>query len=262
MDIDDISATGGLTQGITIRPDGTTELHGEGGIHSPQTNTVNIENSIVIDNAELLFTGEYSRVSDDLIIKTKGIDGAFEHMSLEGFFAGNDAALVAPNGAGLSYETILALAGPENPGVYATTGDAASGLIKIGEVLKLEGTASSKQQNGVEGELKVGDPVYQGDVVSTGADTKLGITFIDKTVFSMSENATMILDELVYKGPGDSENSMVMNLVQGTFVFVTGEIAPSGTMEVETPVATMGIRGTTPLRSHSGLCRSWGGGQS
>ncbi len=54
----------------------------------------------------------------------------------------------------------------------------------------------------------------------------------------------MVLDELVYD-PGGSDNSMLVNLVQGTFVFVAGQIAPTGEMEVQTPVATLGIRGTT-----------------
>src|SRR3546814_5020916 len=38
---------------------------------------------------------------------------------------------------------------------------------------------------------------------------------------------------------------MGVSLIQGTFVFVTGEIAPSGEMDVATPVGTIGIRGTT-----------------
>ncbi|MFZ2103176.1 MAG: Calx-beta domain-containing protein, partial [Oricola sp.] len=38
---------------------------------------------------------------------------------------------------------------------------------------------------------------------------------------------------------------MGVSLIQGTFVFVTGQIAPSGGMDVETPTGTIGIRGTT-----------------
>ncbi|MGB7011744.1 MAG: hypothetical protein WBD97_15265, partial [Pseudolabrys sp.] len=37
-----------------------------------------------------------------------------------------------------------------------------------------------------------------------------------------------------------------MSLTKGTFTFVAGKIAKSGDMKVDTPVATMGIRGTTP----------------
>ena len=76
--------------------------------------------------------------------------------------------------------------------------------------------------------------------------SKLGVSFLDDTVFSMSADARMVLDELVYDPANAANSSMVFNLVQGSFVFVTGAIAPTGNMKVETPVATMGIRGTTP----------------
>ena len=38
---------------------------------------------------------------------------------------------------------------------------------------------------------KVGDLVYKGDVVSTGADGAVGITFSDGTAFNLSSNARM-----------------------------------------------------------------------
>src|SRR5690606_23381708 len=84
------------------------------------------------------------------------------------------------------------------------------------------------------------------DVVETGANSKLGISFVDDSVFSMSAGARMVLDELVFDPARAADSSMVVNLVQGSFVFVTGQVAPAGSMKVETPVATMGIRGTTP----------------
>ena len=40
---------------------------------------------------------------------------------------------------------------------------------------------------------------------------------------------------------------MVVNMVEGAFSFISGEIAKTGpdAMTLETPVVTMGIRGTT-----------------
>jgi len=38
----------------------------------------------------------------------------------------------------------------------------------------------------------------------------------------------------------------LFNLTKGTFTFVAGNSAKTGSMKVDTPVATMGIRGTTP----------------
>src|SRR5690606_17280613 len=98
--------------------------------------------------------------------------------------------------------------------------------------------------DGSRGDLHEGDPVFRGDVVATGFGSQLGILFVDDTVFSLSANARMVLDELVYN-PSGTANSMGISLVQGTFVFVTGKVAPSGEMDVATPAGTIGIRGTT-----------------
>jgi hypothetical protein len=94
-------------------------------------------------------------------------------------------------------------------------------------------------------QTKVGDFVYQGDVVRTGADGRLSINFNDGTSFTLSNNANMTLNEFVYD-PNGKSNSTLFNLANGTFTFVAGNIAKTGDMKINTPVATMGIRGTTP----------------
>jgi hypothetical protein len=55
----------------------------------------------------------------------------------------------------------------------------------------------------------------------------------------------MALTEFVYD-PNGKSNSSLLSLTKGTFTFVAGNIAKTGSMKVDTPVATMGIRGTTP----------------
>ena len=47
--------------------------------------------------------------------------------------------------------------------------------------------------------------------------------------------------------PNGSNNSSLLSLVAGTITFVAGETAKHGDMKVDTPVATMGIRGTAVL---------------
>ena len=47
--------------------------------------------------------------------------------------------------------------------------------------------------------------------------------------------------------PNGSNNSSLISLVAGTISFVAGETAKHGDMKVDTPVATMGIRGTAVL---------------
>ena len=112
-------------------------------------------------------------------------------------------------------------------------------LERAGAAVVQAGTA------GQAGQAKVGDLVYQGDAVATGADGKVGINFTDGSSFNLSSNARMVLDEFVYD-PNSTSNASLFNLTKGTFTFVAGKVAKTGDMKVDTPVATMGIRGTTP----------------
>ena len=65
-------------------------------------------------------------------------------------------------------------------------------------------------------------------------------------MFGLSSNARMVLNEMVYD-PNGSNNSSLLSLVAGTITFVAGETAKHGDMKIDTPVATMGIRGTAVL---------------
>ena len=115
----------------------------------------------------------------------------------------------------------------------------------IGHVTKLAGNATAIR-NGVSIILNQGDNVNKGDVVQSGSDSTLGITFIDGTVFGLASNAKMVLNEMIYD-PNGSDNKSLLSLVQGTISFVAGATAKKGDMKVDTPVATMGIRGTAVL---------------
>src|SRR6202008_4020349 len=115
----------------------------------------------------------------------------------------------------------------------------------IGHVTKLPGPATAIR-NGVSIILNQGDNVNKGDVVQSGSGSTLGITFVDGSVFGLGSNAKMVLNEMVYD-PNGSSNSSLISLVQGTISFVAGATAKHGDMKVDTPVATMGIRGTAVL---------------
>jgi hypothetical protein len=94
-------------------------------------------------------------------------------------------------------------------------------------------------------QAKVGDFVYKGDVVQTGSDGKIGMVFTDGTAFNLLSNARIVLNEYVFD-PNSKSNATFFSLTKGTFTFVAGKIAKTGDMKIDTPLATMGIRGTTP----------------
>ncbi|MGX1165221.1 hypothetical protein AB7M16_001487 [Bradyrhizobium sp. USDA 372] len=131
---------------------------------------------------------------------------------------------------------------------------ASSSSKPIGKVVAATGTVTIEHAgavivqanvSGEPGRAKAGDLVYLGDVVLTGADSRVGINFSDGSSFNLSSNARIVLDQYVYEPAGRS-NAALFSLAKGTFTFVAGNVAKTGDMKVDTPVATLGIRGTTP----------------
>jgi hypothetical protein len=82
--------------------------------------------------------------------------------------------------------------------------------------------------------------------VQTAADSSLGITFDDGTTFRLSANARITIDNYVYQD-GGKQNAAIFNIGRGTVAFVAAAVAKTGDMKIDTPTATLGIRGTTGL---------------
>ncbi|WP_300055328.1 tandem-95 repeat protein [uncultured Roseobacter sp.] len=196
--------------------------------------------AVAVPDSELLFNGEFFRVGPDLYIVN---DGAANFRVLD-YFAKTEAAdLQDPNGAILRGDVVERLAGPVAPGQYAQSGRPGF-ADPIGQVESAQGDASVQRVDGTVETLQVGTRVYQNDVVVTGEGASVALTFLDGTIFSLSASSRMVIDELVYD-PQSNENSGAFSLIQGGFVFIAGQVAKTGGMEVATPSSTMGIRGTT-----------------
>lgn len=117
----------------------------------------------------------------------------------------------------------------------------------IGQIKTLEGEASIVR-GGETIAVKVGDKVFAEDIVQTGADSALGITFADNSRTSVGADTALTLDEFVYSG-NKEKGSFVMRLVKGTLFYVSGFIAKVSpeSVNIVTPDATIGIRGTRLL---------------
>jgi FecR protein len=193
---------------------------------------------VTIPDAHFLFTADFKRKGSDLVLT--GEDGR-KILVPDYFRQEKQPDLVSPEGAILSANVVELLAGTATPGQYAQAG-APAAQQPVGRVETVAGSATVVR-NGVAVELNVGDLVFQGDVVQTLSNSTLAIAFSDGSAFTLNENARIALNEFVYD-PNSTANSALINLVQGTVSFIAAQVAKTGTMRVDTPTATLGIRGT------------------
>src|SRR5580700_3332254 len=214
-------------------------VQGGYGANGPVIHHESSDHAVLVPDTELLFTAQFHRAGPDLVLT--GRDG--QHHLIPGYFSSeHHPALVAPNGAHLSPDTVDLLAGSPTPGNYAQAQPTAP-PDAIGKIEKVVGDVTVVR-NGVTVALHVGDAVFKSDVVQTGASASCGISFPDGTVLNLVANTRMALNDYAYDANSNA-NGALFTLVEGTFAFVAGKVAHSGDMKIATPVATMGIRGTT-----------------
>ena len=194
--------------------------------------------SATIPDSHLLFTAQFSRAGADLLLT--GEDGkAF--VVHDYFSADIRARLLSAEGAALSPDVVAALAGPLTPGQYAQAGAAQPAAQAVGRVVQASGDATIVR-NGVAMAAQTGEAILKGDVLQTVTGT-FGVTFNDGSTLNLTANSRLVVNEFVYD-PKGSANSQLLDLVQGSLTFISGEVAHNGDMKIGTPVATMAIRGT------------------
>ena len=85
-------------------------------------------------------------------------------------------------------------------------------------------------------------PVYQNEILMTGAGSSTEVQFLDGSILTVGENSQIELTDMVFD-PNPALGSMVLTMTTGVMSFVTGEL-DSGAYLVNTPGATIGVRGT------------------
>ena len=88
--------------------------------------------------------------------------------------------------------------------------------------------------------------VYQGDLIRTGRDGRIGLTLNDDTRLSLGPDSELRLDRFSY-APADGQLALAIKLIRGVAAYVSGRIAKLApdSIRIETPTAILGVRGTT-----------------
>ena len=115
----------------------------------------------------------------------------------------------------------------------------------VGAVDKVQSHVDATQA-GQTRALAVNSDVYFRDRCHSGEGARLQATLKDGTQLTLGENATLVLDEFVYD-PFRSRGELSLRVIKGAFLYVGGlvEGVSGAKVRIQTPVAAIGVRGTT-----------------
>jgi hypothetical protein len=116
---------------------------------------------------------------------------------------------------------------------------------KFAGIVKTVKNSACVVRNGVCFEAVPGMRIQIGDVVQTGDDGGIGLIFSDDTIISMGSKSEIAIADYLFE-PLEGQFSFVAKMIQGTISFISGQIAKlaPASVRLETPAATIGVRGT------------------
>lgn len=117
---------------------------------------------------------------------------------------------------------------PEQVGVTA---------VSRGETMLITDNMPRLAENGSE--------VFFNDVVRTSVGGSTQLLLKDETTFTVGPDASLTIDEFVFD-PNTDDGTVAVNLIQGSFRYVSGRIgkAQPENVRLKLPVGTIGVRGT------------------
>lgn len=131
--------------------------------------------------------------------------------------------------------------GLSTPGVAA----AQSAGSEIGRIKSASGAAlvlRGKQQT----PATPGGALYVSDVLTTGPNGRIGVTFVDNSRFSLGPNTRIALSQFEFDDTTHKGRSLT-TVDRGALGVVSGQIAKENKdgMKVRTPTSLLAARGTT-----------------
>lgn len=114
----------------------------------------------------------------------------------------------------------------------------------IGIVKTVSGDASI-QRGGRNIVAYPGCPLVQGDVLHTSAKGTMGVILLDDTILSLGSSTETRIEKFAFE-PAVHKLGMFLRVARGIIGYVSGRISKlaPGSVRIETPVATLGVRGT------------------
>lgn len=113
---------------------------------------------------------------------------------------------------------------------------------KVGVTSATDGDPLGKPPQQNERILRIGIDVQANELITTRANDRAHLVFLDGTSLTVGPNAQLTIDRFVYD-PASSTGELAVNATRGVFRLVGGKISKAQPITVTTPSSTIGIRG-------------------
>ena len=116
----------------------------------------------------------------------------------------------------------------------------------IGRIIRTTGIVNGVNAAGDERPLARGSNVYMGETIATGPSGNVQMRLTDGAMITLNEDSVFIVNDFQYDGEGGADDTVIMTMTRGTMRTITGVIgdATGDTYEMNTPFASIGVRGT------------------
>jgi hypothetical protein len=117
-----------------------------------------------------------------------------------------------------------------------------SALARVGVTSGTDGSPLGKPPNEAERVLRIGIDVQANEVVTTKANDRAHLVFLDGSALTVGPNARLVIDKFVYD-PNTQTGELAVNASVGVLRLVGGKISKKTPITITTPSSTIGIRG-------------------
>jgi hypothetical protein len=120
----------------------------------------------------------------------------------------------------------------------------AAALAEIGRIKTVSGSASVVRGKAAT-PARPGLELLVSDVLTTGSDGRIGLTFIDNSRFAVGPNSRVALSQFEFDDTTHKGKSLT-TVDRGSLAVVSGQIAKENkdAMKVRTPTSMLAARGT------------------
>src|SRR5690349_5370906 len=147
------------------------------------------------------------------------------------------------NSAGVRVRAVrTALLGATVLGLLAAPLAVREAAAKVGVTSATDGDPLGKPPQEAERVLRIGIDVQANELITTSANDRAHLVFLDGSSLTVGPNAQLTIDKFVFD-PNTKTGELAISASKGVLRLVGGKISKNSPITITTPSSTIGIRG-------------------